>query len=339
MSDVQGPPTDGPVEAYTNYMPDEPTRFIETDFDKVLLHCVKHDTSDVTIQTGFPVMAEIYGKLTRVTRKELTNVEVGEMLNYIYGANGTAQILSGTDVDSYYELKPSREERYRFRVNGTGCHVNGQEGLQITMRTIPVDPPYLDSMQLDPTLVEALMPFQGIVVISGATGSGKSTLLSAVMRELLEKRDGKLLTYESPIEFVYDNVKSPRTLISQHEIPHHLPDFPAAVRNALRRKPTYILVGEARDAETISAVIDAALTGHAVYTTVHSNGVADTIRRMVSAFPAAERYGRTVDLISLLRAVVWQTLLPSTDGKRVAARETLIFTKQVRDTLMQCDLT
>ena len=97
------------------------------------------------------------------------------------------------------------------------------------------------------------------------------------------------------------------------------------MRNALRRKPRLILVGEARDAETISAVIDAALTGHPVYTTLHSNGVSDAVRRMISTFPAEERNGRALDILETLRLVVWQKLAPSTDGKRVALREYLSF--------------
>lgn len=314
--------------------PQEPTRFSERDFDKLLEFCVDHNTSDVTIQSNDKVMAEIHGKLCRITRRVIKHNEVADILNFIYGPNGVAQILSGTDLDTHYEIRPERGVRHRFRVNITGCLVEGGQGIQITMRTIPADPPYIKDMGLVPKLQEALIPPQGIVVVAGATGSGKSTLLSSVMREILETENGKVLTYESPIEFVYDSVESTSASISQSEIPLHLPDFPSAVRNALRRKPEFILVGEARDKETIAAVIDAALTGHTVYTTVHSNGVSDTIRRMVAAFPEDERYGRTVDLISLIRAIVWQMLVPTVDGKRMALREWLIFTPEVRDNLL-----
>lgn len=317
--------------------PNEPSRFLPNDLDALLLFCVQNEASDITLQTGDKVIADIHGRLYRVSQHELSNAEVGELLNHIYGANGTAQILSGRDVDTHYEIKPYRGQRFRFRVNATGCHVSGHDGIQITMRTIPIDPPYLKDMNLDPRLVEALIPPQGIVVVSGATGSGKSTLLSAIMRDILATRQGKVLSYEAPIEFVYDNVEQPNSSIAQHEIPANLPDFPAAVRNALRRKPTYILVGEARDRETISAVIDAALTGHTVYTTVHSNGVADTIRRMISVFPAEERHSRAMDLIVLLRVVIWQALLPSIDGKRVPLREWLVFNETVRKKLLRSD--
>lgn len=339
MNDTTDPPQGTPsedAEAKLLY-PREPSRFTGNDLDELLLFCVRNQASDVTIQTGERVIADIHGRLHRVTHHEISNTEVGELLNHIYGANGTAIILGGKDLDTHYEVKPARGERYRFRVNATGCHVEGHEGIQITLRTIPIDPPHLKDMNLDPRLIEALIPPQGIVVVAGATGSGKSTLLASIMREILETREGKVLSYESPIEFVYDNVSQPHSSISQSEIPNNLPDFPAAVRNALRRKPVYILVGEARDKETISAVIDAALTGHTVYTTVHSNGVADTLRRMISAFPAEERHSRAMDLIVLLRAVIWQALLPSLDGKRVPLREWLVFNEVVRRKLLRSD--
>lgn len=314
--------------------PQEPSRFTLADLERLLLFCIEQGASDITLQSQDRVLADIHGRLHRVTRRPLMHAEVSDMLNLIYGANGTAQILSGRDVDTQYEIRPQRGARYRFRVNGTGCFVEGTDGIQITLRTIPSDPPYLASMQLAPQLMEALVPYQGIVIVAGATGSGKSTLLAAIMREILEHHQGKVLTYESPIEFVYDRVPSPRTSMSQQEIPRHLPDFPLSVRNALRRKPTYILVGEARDRETISAVIDAALTGHTVYTTVHSNGVADTFRRMVSAFPQEERYGRAVDLLSLTRVVIWQMLVPSIDGKRLPIREWMVLDSVTRDQLL-----
>lgn len=314
--------------------PNEPSRFTPNDLERMLEFCVDNHASDVTIQSNDQIVVEIYGRLHRITRRPLSHPEVGELLNGIYGANGTALILGGNDIDTQHEIKPARGIRHRFRVNATGCLVEGAIGIQITLRTIPSDAPYVKDMGLEEGLIESLTPRQGIVVVAGATGSGKSTLLAAIIRELLEKKDGKILTYESPIEFVYDSVKKPRTSISQSEIPVNLPDFPSAIRNALRRKPTYILVGEARDKETISAVIDAALTGHTVYTTVHSNGVVDTMRRMVAAFPQEERYGRTVDLISLTRAIVWQMLVPNVEGKRAPLREWLVFSREIRNALL-----
>lgn len=319
--------------------PNEPIRLSADTANAILIHCVKLGASDITIQTGEPIFAEIFGRLRKVTRRRLSNTEVGEVLNEMYGPNGTAQIMSGKDVDTHYEIRPSRSERYRFRINATGCQVEGHDGIQITARTIPGDPPTLKSMDLPAEVLNALQPEQGVVYITGATGSGKSTLLAAVIRDICEGNEShrKILTYEAPIEFVYDSVEKISSVVSQSEIPRHLPSFAAGVRNALRRKPRLILVGEARDTETIAAVMEAAMTGHPVYTTLHSNSVSETIRRLVTTFPPEERQGRTIDIVETIRLVVSQRLLPTPDGKRVALREYLIFDETVRDHLLDVD--
>lgn len=313
-----------------------PPRITKKDMDTMLMHCVQHQASDITLQSQEPMIAEIYGRLYAITNRPLLSAEVAEIINEIYGPNGTTQLSSGVDLDTNYEIRPSRFERIRFRVNGTACLVNGADGLQITLRSIPIEPPLLSEISLEDDIISNFAPEQGIIVITGSTGSGKSTLLASIIRAIAEQQDShrKILTYESPIEFVYDNIDSKTCVIAQSEIPRHLPSFAAGVRNALRRKPRLILVGEARDEQTIAAVIDAALTGHPVYTTVHSNGVADSIRRMISSFHPNERYGRALDIIESMRMVVWQKLVKTVDGKRIALREYLIFTQEIRDILI-----
>ena len=262
------------------------------------------------------------------------------MLNYIYGPNGTTQLLSGRDVDTHYEVRPTRTERFRFRVNGSGCLVDGHDGIQITLRTIPGLPPTVEQLEIGPDLLSALTPDEGVVYVTGATGSGKSTLLAAIIRHIVEQEDShrKVLTYESPIEFVFDGIVKPSSIVSQSEIPRHLPSFAAGVRNALRRKPRLILVGEARDQETIAAVMEAALTGHPVYTTLHSNGVAEVMRRLITTFPADERHGRAMDIIETVRLIIWQRLVPTVDGKRTPLREYLVFDDAIRDILLESPL-
>jgi defect in organelle trafficking protein DotB len=310
--------------------PEEPSRFTPENFDGLLAFATNLQASDVTLQTNEEVIAEIFGRLYKITKRKLTNTEVGDLLNAIYGPNGTTQLLSGQDVDTHYEIRPGRNERYRFRVNGTACQVEGHSAMQLTLRTIPNEPPSLASMNLPEHVIAALAPKDGVVYVTGATGSGKTTLLAAVIRELAEDPEGhrKMLTYESPIEFVYDMVQMPTSVISQSEIPRHLPTFASGVRNALRRKPRLILVGESRDPETIGAVIEAALTGHPVYTTLHSTG-------LVGSFSQDERQGRTIDIIETMRLIMWQQLVPTVDGKRVALREFLVFDEEVRDRLLE----
>lgn len=324
---------------HIHLMPNEPTRFSPVFMDKMLEHAESLEASDITIQTGEPIYAEVYGRLIKITNRHLSNTELGDLINSIYGPNATTQLLSGKDIDTHYEFRPNRGVRYRYRVNATSCLVEGHDAIQITLRTIPTTPPKLETMGLPDNILEAIAPMEGIVFITGATGSGKSTLLASIIRELIETKESnrKVLTYESPIEFVYDEIETISAVVSQSEIPRHLPDFANGVRNALRRKPRLIMVGECRDAETISAALEAALTGHPVYTTLHTSGVAETMRRLVTSFAGEERIGRTIDILETIRLCIWQKLVPTVEGKRVALREYLVFDEEVRDLLLEGD--
>lgn len=319
--------------------PKEPSRMAGGDLDGLLEHLSQFEVSDITFQTNQVVIAEIYGDLRHITLRQLTNTEVGDILNFIYGQNGTTRLLSGQDIDTSYDFRADRNTRYRYRVNGTACQVDGHDAIQVTLRTIQTDPLPLESLGLPDKILQAITPEDGCVYITGATGSGKSTLLASTIRYIVEKPDAnrKVLTYEAPIEFVYDDVIMPSSIVSQSEIPRHLPSFADGVRNALRRKPRLIMVGEARDYNTINAVLEAALTGHPVYTTVHSNGVAETVRRLVGSYGADEVRGKTIDIIDTMRLVIWQKLVPTVDGKLTALREYLIFDDDVRAKLLDVD--
>jgi defect-in-organelle-trafficking protein DotB len=207
------------------------------------------------------------------------------------------------------------------------------------MRVLPNEPPTMKDLNIEEDIIRNWAPRQGMVIITGPTGSGKTTLLAAGIRMLMERRRGcgKVVCYEAPIEYVYDAIKSPRSLISQTEIPRHLPSFARGVRNALRRKPNIILVGESRDRETISASIEASQTGHLVFTTTHTIGVAATIQRMVATFDPNERSERAYALMETVRLVVTQTLVPKTTGGRMGVREWMRFSDEVRDKLLGMD--
>src|SRR3990167_57614 len=153
--------------------PNEPSRFEPKHIDNLLVYCHHLGASDITIQTGSPIIAEVYGRILKITRRELSNAEVSDLLNAIYGPNGTTQIMRGEDLDTHYEVRPNRNERFRHRVNGTGCHVDGHEGVQITIRTIPAEPPSLAQLNLPKAVVDAIAPQEGVIYVTGATGSGK----------------------------------------------------------------------------------------------------------------------------------------------------------------------
>jgi len=319
--------------------PDEPTRFTQDCLDDFLLWTVKKGASDITFQSDRPVYSEIDGTLYPSTYRAMDAADIAAILHRIYGPEALARLASGTDLDLSYEVRPDRYTRFRFRVNITPILSKGRDASQTTMRVLPSEPPTMTDLNIEAAIIDHWAPRQGMVIITGPTGSGKTTLLAAGCRMLLERPHGcgKMLTYESPIEYVYDAIKSPRSLVSQSEIPRHLPDFARGVRNALRRKPDIILVGEARDRETISAAIEASQTGHAVYTTTHTIGVAATVQRMIATFDQEERAERAYALMETIRMVVTQALVPKEGGGRMGVREWMIFTDDIREKLLDMD--
>lgn len=316
--------------------PEEPMRFTEDHIDPFLLWAVKKNASDVSFQTDRQAYCEIDGILYPSTFRPLDAADMAAILNKVYGTDAMARLASGKDLDVSYEVKPDRYTRFRFRVNITAVLSKGRDAAQITMRALPNEPPTLQDLNIEDQIVNSWAPRQGIVIITGPTGSGKTTLLAAGNRMLLERPRGcgKMLTYEAPIEYVYDTIEMRRSLVAQSEIPRHLHDFAHGVRNALRRKPNIILVGESRDRETISASIEAAQTGHLVYTTTHTMGVANTISRMISTFDITERQERALALMDSVRMIVTQALVRKVGGGRMGVREWMTFPDEVREKLM-----
>lgn len=330
-----------PEDNFAETYPDEPDRFNENMVDPLLLWCVKQNSSDITIQSDRPVYNDIHGRLYPGTFRKIDAADMAVFLSKIYGAEAQARLASGRDLDISYEIRPDRYTRVRFRVNITAILSKGRDSAQITMRVLPSEPPTFKDLGVEEEIVNSWAPRQGLVIVTGPTGSGKSTLLAAGNRLLLERPEGcgKMLTYEAPIEYTYDTIESPRSLVSQSEIPRHLPDFAHGVRNALRRKPEVIVVGEARDKETINAAIEAAQTGHAVYTTTHTLGVANTIQRMLSSYEMNERDERAIALMETLRLIVTQALVPRVGGGRCGVREWMKFPEDVREKLMDMHFT
>jgi defect-in-organelle-trafficking protein DotB len=320
--------------------PDEPPRIRVEMVDDLILWCVMQRASDITIQSDRQTYIEVDGKLFPVTRRTIDSADIAAFVTRMYGMDAMAALTAGKDLDLSYEIKVDRNTRFRFRVNITAIMSRGRDGVSITMRVLPNIPPRMADLGIEKELIDAWSPRQGLVFVTGPTGSGKTTLLAAGTRMLIERPEGagKMLTYEAPIEFVYDQIMGPHSVIAQSEIPRNLPNFAAGVRNALRRKPNIILVGEARDKETVSAAIEAGQTGHLVYATTHTIGVAATIRRLVSVFDSAERTERAYALMESMRLIVTQTLVPRVGGGRIAVREFLIFDDHVREHLLETPL-
>lgn len=321
--------------------PKEPPRFDKSALEPFVQWAVSMDTSDITIQNEDNIFCEIHGRMRRVTNRSLSRNEVIDIIAAIYKGDGAISLLNGgEDVDIAWSFSVGRGERLRFRVNCTAILSEGAIGYQITIRVIKSDPQKLESLGLPQELVDNICPKTGLVLIVGATGSGKSTLLAAVLAWKMRDPDAnlKILTYEAPIEFVYDSVYKPTVSVAQTEIGTHLKSFEHGVRNALRRKPSIILMGEMRDRETIGEGLVASMTGHLVYGTLHANTAYDVIPRMVNVFSPGEKNAKVNDILSSIKLVVAQMLPRSTTGGRVAIREYLVFTDKIIERLQRADL-
>jgi twitching motility protein PilT len=217
----------------------------------------------------------------------------------------------------------------RFRVNVLR-HLNGMGAV---MRAIPSQALSMDELNLPESVRQLCKAATGLILVTGKTGSGKSTTLAAMVDDINRRTKGHILTIEDPIEFVHVRKNC---LISQREVGVHSPSFAHALHSALREDPDVILVGELRDFETMSIAVTAAEMGILVMGTLHTNGAAQTVDRIVNVFPADKQPHVRTMLSTSLRGVISQQLLQRSDGKgRVAALEILINTPAVSNLIRQ----
>lgn len=320
----------------------------EEDFRNMLFAMSVKEGSDLFVMGGNYVWMSIHGRKEQVTKRSLKDNEVNSLLQAIYGDNAKSVLGSRKPINTQYEFKREvespdgilRKKRFRFRVNAVGCQRNGRNSVIITIRTIPTTPPTAKELGIEKDILDVCRAAdQGLILVVGATGNGKSTLLASILRDQLEDPEGhrNMVTIEAPIEFVYDTIIAPTSFVTQLEVGRHIDNFHAGVVNSLRMAPTTILVGEARDYETISSAINASSTGHVVFSTVHANSVAETFQRMISEYPKDMQHQAAYNLIQATKLVVAQRLIRTVDGKRTAIREYLILTQEIKDALLNGD--
>jgi twitching motility protein PilT len=284
--------------------------------------------SDVHLAVGVPPMLRLYGDLMPIKFRELRAGELDGYISEILTAAQNEHFNKGNDLDFSYVSS----EGGRFRVNV----FRKDTGVGATFRSIPTAVPTLEKLALPPVVTKLCDYHQGMVLVTGSTGTGKSTTLAAMIDHLNQTRKLNIISLEDPIEFVHPSKQSQ---VIQRELGTHIPSFAEGVRAAMREDPDVILVGELRDAETISMAMTAAETGHLVLGTLHTTGAVKTIDRIIDALPVEEREQTKSFLAQSLLAVVTQVLVKTADGHgRKAICEVLMMTKAIAK-LVQSDQT
>jgi twitching motility protein PilT len=270
----------------------------------------------------------MFGDLIPIKFRELRDTELEGYVLEILTPSQAEHFNQGHDVDFSYVSADGG----RFRVNV----FRKDTGVGAVFRTIPSEIPTIDKLGL-PAIVKKLCDYhQGMILVTGSTGSGKSTTLAAMIDLLNSTRKVNIISLEDPIEFVH---RSKQSQVIQRELGTHLPSFAEGVRAAMREDPDVILVGEMRDAETISMAMTAAETGHLVLGTLHTTGAVKTIDRIIDALPIEEREQTKSFLSQSLLAVVTQVLCKTVDNQgRRAVCEIMVMTKAIAK-LIQTDQT
>ena len=277
-------------------------------------------SSDLHLVSGQQPVLRIRGDLERVKYKALDEDELRAMLYEITPEEKIKVFEETGDLDFAYEIPGLA----RYRAN----YFMQKNGIAAVFREIPSEILTVDQLGLPAVVSRLSMLPRGIVLVTGPTGSGKSTTLAAVIDEANKKRKDHIITIEDPIEFVH---QSKNCVVNHRELNTHTKSFSAALRGALREDPDIILVGEMRDLETIRLAVEAAATGHLVFSTLHTTSAAKTVDRIIEVFPTGEQAQIRSTLADGLRAVVSQALFKRVDVKgRCAVLEILIATHAVR---------
>ncbi|HEX7155258.1 MAG TPA: PilT/PilU family type 4a pilus ATPase [Thermoanaerobaculia bacterium] len=278
----------------------------------LLVYMSKQSASDLHLKPMRPPLIRVQGKLIPIKADPLRPSDLEKLLLPLLNRAQREKFDQLQSVDFGYGVPGVA----RFR-----CNMYMQRGtVGAVFRRIPINVMNIDQLELPEAIREMTQIPDGLVLVTGPTGSGKSTTLAAMLAEISEHEPLHVVTIEDPIEFLFQD----RTAaISQREVGTDTPSFKEALRNAMRQDPDIIMVGEMRDVETIQTVLTAAETGHLVFSTLHTNNAAQTIDRIIDAFPPDQHKQIRSQLSLVLRGIVSLKLVKTIDGKMTAAVEIL----------------
>lgn len=283
------------------------------------------DASDIHLSAGRPPTIRVNGDLVVMDFQPLSDLWLNTEFLRMLGSERMDVLEREHSVDAGYSYG-----EVRFRINlGHDTH-----GLAAAIRRLPSQVPTFEDISLPAAIRKFCELERGLVLVTGPTGSGKSTTLAAMLAHIGINQSRHILTLEDPIEFT---IPAEKSVVHQRELGQSFTSFASALRQSLRQDPDVVLVGEARDKETIAAAVTAAETGALVFATLHTYDAASTLGRIVSAYPLNEQDQVRAQLSHVLKGVVSQTLIPTTTGGRVAGFEILVSNAAVTNNLRKVD--
>ncbi len=290
------------------------------EFEDYLKILASKDGSDLYLSTGAPPCAKFQGVLKPLEKVSMQPGQIKDIAYQLMDARQQAEFEDELEMN----LASSISGVGRFRIN----IFKQRNEISIVARNIKTEIPKFEDLQLPEVLKDVIAQKRGLVLFVGATGSGKSTSLAALIDHRNSTSSGHIITIEDPVEFIHRHKKS---VINQREVGVDTRNFHNALINTLRQAPDVILIGEVRDRDTMEHCLAFAETGHLAISTLHANNANQALDRIINFFPEERRPQLLMDLSSNLQAFVSQRLIPTIDGKRVAAVEVLLGTPSIKE--------
>ncbi|MEG0899640.1 MAG: type IV pilus twitching motility protein PilT [Oscillospiraceae bacterium] len=291
---------------------------------ELLIRAVEKGASDLHLVVARAPSLRISGALAQEDLPILTAEDIKDLIYPILNLEQQKKLETEWELDFSYAVV----NYARFRGN-----IIFQRGtMAAVFRVVPFDVPMLEDLTVNPDISRLCTLPRGLVLVTGPTGSGKSTLLAGMIDKINRTREVNVITIEDPIEFLHVHKKA---IIRQREVGADTHSFASALRQALRHDPDVIMIGEMRDYESIAIALTAAETGHLVFSTLHTQNAPLSINRIIDSFPAGSRDQIRQQVSGSLKAIISRQLIPSIDGKRVAADEYMVDTNAVRSMIRE----
>ena len=296
------------------------------DVRKILEEATKREASDIFIIAGRPLTYKSKGAMNTLDDQRMEPKDTFQFVSAIYTlAERNIDDFDRTGDDDFSFAIPGVS---RFRVST----FKQRGSYSAVIRVISFTLLHPSELGIPDAVMELADSRSGMILVTGPAGSGKSTTLACLIDKINHEREAHIITLEDPLEFLHRHEKS---IVSQREINTDTENYLTALRAALRQSPDVILLGEMRDYETINTAVTAAETGHLIFSSLHTIGAANTIDRIIDVFPASQQHQISIQLASVLQAVVSQKLVPSVSGEMVPAFEIMVLTPAIRNLIRE----